>query len=270
MGVIDVSRSRRTVVPHRTDPTSRADTARSLRVLHVLEVLSRSATPPTVAQLASRLKVPKTTMLRTMLDEGWLVRIPGSGGFVTGPRARALGIDTLRSNTLMRDCLAVLRDLVHQMGETCNLTAVDGNDIVYVARVESSHHLGVHFDHGARVPLYCTASGKLFLACMPRSERNRVLATLHLQPHTPNTLTDLAKLTQYLDQPRSRMVGLDNEEFIHGMVAIAVPVLDEDGIAAAAVACHGPTARGTLDGLLANVHRLQAAAKTFREILLER
>ena len=258
-------------MPYRAETTYPADTARSLRALHIVEVLSRSSTPPTVAQLAARLKVPKTTMarmLRVMLDDGWLVRVPGSGGFVTGPRARVLGIDTLRSTPLMRDCLAVLRDLVHQMDETCNLTAVDGNDVVYVARVESSHHLGVHFDHGARVPMYCTASGKLFLARMPRPERQRALANLPLHQHTPKTITDAARLVQYLDEPRSREVGVDNEEFIRGMVAVAVPVVDERGITVAAVACHGPTARITIDGLLANVHRLQSAAVTLRSILL--
>jgi len=250
-----------------------ADSARSLRTLHILEMLSRAATPPTVAQLAARLKVPKTTMtrmLRTMLDEGWLVRVPATGGFVTGPRARALGIETLRSTPLIRDCLAVLRELVGQMDETCNLTALDGNDVLYVARVESSHPLGVHFDHGARVPLYCTASGKLFLARMSRPERQRMLASLRLHRHTPNTLADPERLAEYLDQPRSRLVGVDNEEFIRGMVAIAVPVVDDHDAMVAAVACHGPTARITLDGLMANLHRLQAAAKTVRSILLAR
>lgn len=260
-------------MPDRKDTSRHADTARSLRVLHVLEVLSRATTPPTVAQLAARLKVPKTTMmrmLRAMLEEGWLVRVPSGGGFVTGPRARALGIDTLRSTPLIRDCLAVMRDLVSQLDETCNLTALDGNGVVYVARVEASHPLGVHFEHGARVPLYCTASGKLFLARMPRPDRQRMLATVQLQRHTPNTLIDAAALADHLDHPRSRHVGVDNEEFIRGMVAIAVPVVDEHGAMVAAVACHGPTARITLDGLMANLHRLQAAAVSIRAILLGR
>jgi len=258
-------------VPDRDDTKSPTDTARSLRALHIVEMLSRSTTPPTVAQLAARLKVPKTTMarmLRDMLDEGWLVRLPGHGGFVTGPRARVLGLDTLRSTPLMRDCQAVLRDLVHQLDETCNLTAVDGNDVVYVARVESSHHLGVHFDHGARVPMYCTASGKLFLARMSRPERQRALANLPLQRHTPKTITDPGQLAKYLDQPRSKEVGVDNEEFIRGMVAAAVPVVDDRGVTIAAVACHGPTARISIDSLLANVHKLQAAAVAVKSILL--
>lgn len=260
-------------MPHPEPMSDQADSARSLRTLHILEMLCRAAVPPTVAQLAARLKVPKTTMirmLRIMLDEGWVVRMPATGGFVTGPRAHALGLYTLKSTPLVQDCLAVLRDLARQMDETCNLTALDGNDVLYVARVESPHPLGVHFDHGARVPVYCTASGKLFLSRMPRPERHRVLANLHLRRHTPNTLVDPARLAEYLDQSRSRQVGIDNEEFIRGMVAIAVPVVDDQDAMVAAVACHGPTARITLDSLMANLHRLQAAAETVRAILLRR
>jgi DNA-binding IclR family transcriptional regulator len=54
---------------------------------------------------------------------------------------------------------------------------------------------------------------------------------------------------------------------VRGMVAIAVPICTPDGRVVAAVACHAPTARQSLEQLMGNVAKLKAAASRLQPLL---
>ncbi|MEN5161121.1 IclR family transcriptional regulator [Achromobacter spanius] len=252
------------------DAGGQQEAARSLRALLVLDHLARSQHPPTLAQLAQRLDMPKTTLMRllaAMQRAGFVAATPTENGFVPGPQATSLALATLRACAFTRACRAVLTQLVGTLGETCNLTAPDGDRVVYMERVETNEPLRLFFAVGSHVPMHCTASGKLFLASMSRLERSRVLARLPLTPNTPRTLTDPARLAAELERLAVRGIGIDNEEFVRGMSAVAVPVRDGEDRVVAAVACHAPTARVMLDDLLRAVPVLQRAAQSLHEVL---
>ncbi|KOQ32066.1 IclR family transcriptional regulator, partial [Achromobacter xylosoxidans] len=172
------------------------DGSRSLRALLVLDYLARAQHPPTLAQLAQRLDMPKSTLMRllaSMQRAGFVAATPTENGYVPGPQATALALATLRASAFTRACRAVLAQLVGKLGETCNLTAPDGDQVIYMERVETAEPLRLFFAVGSHVPMHCTASGKLFLASMNRLERGRVLARLPLTRNTPRTLTDPAR-----------------------------------------------------------------------------
>jgi len=254
-----------------TDPRPGED-ARSLRAVHVLEQLGRAQHPQTLSQLAQRLSMPKTTLMR-LLDAleraGYVAHAPAERGFVPGPAATTLALTLLRTPSFTRSCVAVLSQLVAALGEACNLTALDGDQIVYVARVETDEPLRLHFETGNRVPLHCTASGKLFLASMSHTERDRVLSRINLTRCTPRTLTDPTLLHSELDRLAARGIGIDNEEFVRGMTAVSVPVRDKQGRMVAAIACHAPTARASLDDLLRALPKLQQAAQAMQKVFIE-
>lgn len=248
------------------------DDARSLRVLRVLDYLARAQHPPTLAQLAQRLDMPKSTLTRllaAMQRAGFAAATPTENGFVPGPQATALALSTLRASAFTRACRAVLAQLVGKLGETCNLTAPDGDQVVYMERVETAEPLRLFFAVGSHVPMHCTASGKLFLASMNRLERGHVLARLPLTRNTPRTFIDPARLEDELQRLAARGIGIDNEEFVRGMSAVAVPVRDAQDRVVAAVACHAPTARLMLDDLLRAVPVLQDTAQSMREVLAQ-
>ena len=185
------------------DAAGQQEAARSLRALLVLDHLARAQHPPTLAQLAQRLDMPKTTLMRllaAMQRAGYVAATPTENGFVPGPQATSLALATLRACAFTRACRAVLTKLVGTLGETCNLTAPDGDRVVYMERVETSEPLRLFFAVGSHVPMHCTASGKLFLASMNRLERSRVLARLPLTRNTPRTLTDPARLEAELER----------------------------------------------------------------------
>lgn len=128
------------------DPTrSPPDDARVLRALSVLEQLAAAGQPFTLSQLSVRLRIPKATLMRiieSLEAQGYVAHMPDSRGtdrgIALGPRAARLALATLANNTFTRACRSLLRTLVDELGETCNLTALDGDTVLYIERVETS------------------------------------------------------------------------------------------------------------------------------------
>jgi len=155
---------------------------------------------------------------------------------------------------------AVLRRLSEHVGETCNIALPEDGGMVYLERVETRWPLRVQLPVGTQVPFHCTASGKLYLSSLPRERRENLVRLLDLTSHAANTITDPDELLAALEQISESRIGMDNEEFVAGMVAVAVPIRDRDGRMMAGLAVHGPTQRLSLDDALGWVDALQAAA----------
>lgn len=88
---------------------------------------------------------------------------------------------------------------------------------------------GVISDVGARLPVYCTSQGKVFLAAMQESERQKLLAGIHLVQYTPHTITDLAELNRQLRQVRADGYAIENGEYKIGLRSISAPVRTVEG-----------------------------------------
>jgi DNA-binding IclR family transcriptional regulator len=251
------------------------DDARALRALTILEQLAAAGQPFSLSQLSARLHIPKATLTRiieSLEAHGYVTHMPDARGtdrgIALGPRAAQLALVTLANSTFTRACRALLRGLVDVLGESCNLTVLDGDAVLYVERVETNEPLRLHMQPGMRVPLHCTASGKLFLSQMVPAERGLVVAQMQLKGMTPRTLTEATVLAAELDRLATRGIGIDNEEFVRGMVAIAVPVRNlENGRVLAALAVHAPTARKSLDELLRAVPRMKDSAMRLAPLL---
>jgi DNA-binding IclR family transcriptional regulator len=264
-----------TAEPATRDEPATDDNTRALRALIVLEQLAAAGQPYTLSQMSARLHIPKATLLRlieSLEARGYVVHMPDSRGharsIALGPRASQLALSTLANNTFTRACRTLLRGLVDVLGETCNLTALDGDQILYIERVETSEPLRMEMHPGNHVPLHCTASGKLFLSQMSALERNALLGRIVLKKMTYRTLTDPHLLAAELDRLAVRGIGIDNEEFVRGMVAVAVPVRDPaTGRVLASLAVHAPTARKTLNELLECVGRMKETASRLVPLL---
>ncbi len=245
--------------------------ARALRPLQVLELLAQQHTGMSLSALAEQLALPKASAMRllhALESQAYVMREPGSSAFRLGPRAAALGLSTLRAATVAHRYRPLLSALVARLGETCNLTARAGDHVVYIDRVETTEPLRMTLPPGSRVPLHCTASGKLFLSQMPVAQCQALLATLDCARKTAQTITQTEALLTEIAHTRKRGIGVDKEEFINGMVAIAVPVRDARGQCVAAVACHTPTARMSLADLLTHVPTIEHSARRIGALLL--
>jgi len=234
-----------------------------LRGIAILESLCESPQPLPLRDLAATLGLPKPTVLRLarQLEQGaWIVRDPHGRGFSVGPRAVTSATGALRHAMRAVERRVVLRRLVMDTGQTVNLTAMDGDEVVYLDRVESDWPVQMRLSAGSRVPLHCTATGKIFLAYLHARQRRRLVEALPLQRHTAATIVEPQRLLAELAAIRAQGVATDAGEFIEGLFAMAVPVRDARGRVIAAIAVHGGAGRFGVDAMSRFVPRLREAA----------
>ena len=248
-----------------TDLTSEVPAGSAiLRAIRILEALAEHERPPQLAEIAHAVALPKPTVLRilgTLEHAGIVAREPDTKRYGFAERMNRFAGQVLLASPNRAARHAILEELVEQVGETCNLTIPNGNTVLYLDRVETAWPLRVHFGSGSRVPLYASASGKLFLAAMPKRSRDRFLAQTPLIRHTTNTLTDPKRLTSEFNAIRERGYSIDNEEYLPGICCIAVPVRNSEGKVVAGVAVHAPVARMRIDQGLEFVPQLRQAAE---------
>jgi len=144
---------------------------------------------------------------------------------------------------------------------------LDGSRVRYLDRVETHWPLRMQLDVGSRVPIHATASGKLFLAHMPAAKRTVILNNVALAACTPRTLTTSSALHVECQRIARAGYACDNEEFMLGMIAVAVPVRDPKGDCRAALAIHAPTVRMTLGQAQAQLPRLRETAQRMEDLL---
>ena len=233
-----------------------------LRTLALLERIAAAEAPISLADATAGTGLPKPTvyrMLSTLEDAGLVTREPDGRRIGAGPRLTRLALDTLRNGTAKGPRRVILQRLVAEIAETCNLTMLEGGEVVYLDRVESSWPLRMTLSPGSRVPLHCTASGKLLLALLPAARRRRIVDTLPLPRFTDHTIVDRRRFAEALARVRRDMLATDDEEYLTGLVCVAVPVA-LGGRVVASVAVHAPVARMPLAAALRHVPALRRAA----------
>ena len=234
-----------------------------LRGLIVLEKVIQAQRPISATDLIEELNLPKPTVNRILqqLEEQRLVqREPVNRRYMPGPRAREMALGVMSNKALGAPRHAILQALSEEIGETCNCTMLDGDHTVYFDRVEANWPYRIQLPVGSQLPLHCTSSGKLFLAHMKPRMRQRLINAAPLKRFTDRTITDPKLLMNELERIAGDGIGIDNEEFIAGMVAVAVPVFNPANEICFTVAVHAPSVRKPLEALRQYISSLRRAA----------
>lgn len=241
-----------------------------MRALALLETIAARGAPATPTQLNEELDLPKPTIHRlcaTLEEFGFLQKSLDGKGLTVGPRLRAIAQNALLSSDQLFLVRAILENVSDTVGETANITVPDFNRMRYLDRVETQWPLRLQLPVGSQVPLHCTASGKLYLSSLDPAVRHKVLQALKLEKLTVNTITDADRLEQELVRIEEAEFSTDNEEFIAGMVAVAVPVLSRNGKLIATLAIHAPIIRMSMEQALTWIPDLRAAAAQLSDIV---
>lgn len=144
---------------------------------------------------------------------------------------------------LIQPYLKKLRELTD---ETANLTILDNGEIVYIAQDESMRLVRMFTKIGARIPLHCSAAGKVLLAYQPKEKQDSVIEVSNFQKFTDKTITNPEKLKQELKIIRQNGYAFDDEERELGVSCVAAPIFDFDGEVIAAISVSGPSSRFSL------------------------
>ena len=246
-------------------------TARSFAIL---EYVAGSHGPVDVLDIIAALNLPKATAYRLVdwfVTQGYLSREPGHRRLIVGPKLTHLAFGALSSSMRNDAPHVVLQRLVRTLNETCNIGTLLNGEVVYLDRVEAEHWpLRLHYTIGSRVPLHCSAIGKIFLALSPSPRRNRLLQYLELRRYTEDTITDRARLDAELRQIRKEQVSFDRQEYLVGMICMAVPVFARTGGMLAALAIQAPEARMDLQTAHGYLPALRQAAGELARIFQDK
>jgi IclR family acetate operon transcriptional repressor len=234
-----------------------------LRGLALLEHVAQARRPIQATEIIESLGLPKPTVHRILSqleEEGYLQREPVKKRYLPGPRARELVLSGMSNDALGAPRHSILQALSDEIEETCNCTMLDGDKTVYFDRVEANWPLRIQLPVGSRLPLHCTASGKLFLAHMKPRLRQRLITAAPLKRYTNRSITDPDLLLAEIKKIKSDGVGVDDEELMDGMVALAVPIFNASNEICFTLAVHAPKIRKSLDELRQYLPSLRNAA----------
>jgi DNA-binding IclR family transcriptional regulator len=230
------------------------------RTLDVLEWLAEAGERATLGELARALDIPKSSLhalLRTMQRRGWIETDAGGTRFGLGVRSLRVGASYVDSDDEVEAAAETLDWLAATLGETVHYGRLDGADIVYLAKRESTHPLRLYSAIGRRLPAHTTALGKALLAERPLAEvRQRLGDTPTRLTH--NTLVDWADIADELAQVRAQGFATDREENTIGIRCFAVTV-GRARPRTDAISCSVPVARLTTDLRSAIIAGLQTA-----------
>ena len=241
----------------------------AMRLLALLEVIATKDQLFSLQSLVEETGLPKPTLHRMLqqLESANMLQRDGDGRhYSTGVRLRRLAENLLFNSTVHGARHTVLRKLVEEVGESCNITALSGGEVLYLDRVETPAPLRFYLRSGSRVPVHCSASGKLFLAQMTPTQRRRLLENVELERFTDKTRIERAALEAEIERVKRDGYALDDEEFLPGLLCVAVLVPSSRGRSNLGIAIQAPIMRLTPEKALQFLPALQRAAKALAAI----
>lgn len=236
----------------------------------MLEEIAKAGVPVTPTDVNKSLRLPKPTIHRlfsALEAEGFIQREIDGRAYAVGRRTRALSSGILSSLRIRTARLAILSQLAGQIGETCNIALPDRDGMVYLDRHETKWPLRIQLPIGTQVPFHCTASGKLYLSSLRRQHLRSYLRSAHLERFTAGTMIDPEQLIAHIDTIRVNEIATDNEEFMDGMIAAGVPIIDPMGRLVSTLSFHAPIQRLSLEDAMAHLPLLKEAAHKLSELL---
>ena len=253
----------------RPEPAELGGDTPTMRLIALLEVIAAKDQRYSLQALVEETGLPKPTLHRMLqqLESAGLLQREGDGRhYGTGTRLRRLAENLLLNDTHHGARHVVLRHLVEEIGESCNITALSGSEVIYLDRVETAAPLRFYLHPGSRVPAHCSASGKVLLAQMSPAQRQRLLAHAPLEKYTAKTVTDLVRLEREIKRVQTDGYALDDEEFLPGLICLAVLVPSSAGLSNLCVAVQAPVMRLTVSKARQLLPALQRAALALSRI----
>lgn len=208
------------------------------RALGVLRAFSRERPTMSVAELARRLDLPRTIVLRllnTLEDAGYVERIADTSHYRIGLAALELGALYLADNPLIVKAADVLDDLARQSGYTAYLGALDRGDAVILALREGQHPVRFVWSVGDRLPVTTTAFGKAMLMHMDGQQVDAIFGDDRLTGLTERSIKTRLELGRQLEQAKEQGWIAAQDESYPGVSAVGAAIMNADGYPVAGV-----------------------------------
>jgi len=212
--------------------------------LLMLETLARSAHPMGVTELATALGIPKSNvhrMLQALVELRYVLRDDDRGTYRASIRLWELGSAVLARLDLRTMALPAMEALLERTRESVHLSVLDGDEVVYVHKLDSPEPVRAYSQIGGRAPAHCVATGKAMLAF--ESDAFLTSVSRRLTRHAPRTLTDPAEFMREMERVRSQGYAVNRGEWRDSVCGVAAPIRGSDGRVLAALGISGPAER---------------------------
>lgn len=224
------------------------------RALDILELFLDGDGTLSAPDIVRRLELPRTTvheLVTTLAARKYLVPVQGQPGrYRLGVRPYQLGARYSEHLDLAAEGQQVARSVAETCDETVHVAILEDTDVIYIAKVDSTHAVRMVSAAGRRLPAHCTSVGKMLLASLPEPElAARIPDGAALAGMTPNSITDPAALRASLAEIRARGVAVENRESNPDVSCVAAPVRDRTGQVVAALSISVPMIRWSEDRL---------------------
>jgi sugar lactone lactonase YvrE/DNA-binding IclR family transcriptional regulator len=247
----------------RDEPDVPVGAAALAKGLTLLDMVADANRPVRFAELLKRSGLPKPTfarILRTLIAFRLVRHDEKTGTYTLGQRFLELSHRVWDTFDLNSAALPELERLSAELGETVALCRLEGEQVVYLEQ-RSGDGLGVRVDAGRRVPIHCTAAGKVLLAFQEPALARALGARLKLERYTDKTITDQQLLQADMTLTRARGYAVSYEEHLPGVNSVAAPITGQDGTPIGALVALGPSSRLDAENIHPTGRELMAAAR---------
>lgn len=222
------------------------------RALDVLSCFSSKTQDLSMTQISELTNMNKSTvhrLLATLEARRFVKRDPVTGRYQPGNRLLQMAFLTLDRNDIREIAAPYMQRLNEIHRETITLSTLDDLDMVYIDVLESPQSVKLAAKPGQRLPVFCTASGKVVMAYSSEAFVKKVLER-ELPQYTPYTIRDLETTFHIMDLVRERGFAYSEQEFEEGINAVAAPILGKNNVPVASIAVAGPAYRLTVERML--------------------
>jgi IclR family pca regulon transcriptional regulator len=218
------------------------------RGLAVIRCFSERAPRLTIADVARETGLTRAAARRFLHTLGRLGYVGQSDGrFYLRPRVLELGYAYLSSVSIAEIAQEHLVRLAERLHESCSASVLDGTDIVYVARAQTTRIMTIALAVGSRIPAHAASMGRVLLAALPDDELTGYLRTAELRQLTDRTVTDPGALRRVVEEVRRSGYAIIDQELEVGVRSAAAPIHDASGRVVAAINATAHASRVTLE-----------------------
>lgn len=195
------------------------------KCFQILSLLGKKKEPMGITEISTALSLNKSTvfnMVYTLSDLGVLENHENKFRFGTG--LYVLGKAAEQGSDLIRNIHPYLKDISKKTNLSAFLGIRSGLKAIIIDKSDSTYDLKISSEIGARIPLVAGAHGKAFLSLLTDEEVQEILANLELKKYTRFSASDKKKYLNTLIQVREEGFAYEDEEYLEGIRALAIPL----------------------------------------------
>lgn len=218
------------------------------RALGILEIVSDYDKGIGLTEISNRIGLHKSTvhrLLSTLIYKGYIFQDQDSLRYLSTLKMYEIGYKRLSSIDLLKASKKHTKLLMESTNEVVHLVVRDGNNIVYIDKVDAGNTITMQSNIGKRNPLCCTSVGKAILSKLDLAEVKKIWDSSNIVKKTNNTITEFDEMISELEKVKSLGYAVDDEENELGIRCIGATIMNKDGKVEGAISISGPANRVT-------------------------